>query len=151
MPGRKSRTPAELTEGQAMYVLTRLVEDRRVSQSEVGRYVKEMEEEINTLEDRLRRLRSAQSGNPVRRPGRPARTVPDDASAEEAPSTRRGKRRRRRRQKLSPERVARLRLQGHYLAMMRRLPERKRAQYKKMFREEGLEATVAALGAMSGK
>ena len=35
--------------------------------------------------------------------------------------------------------------------MMRKLPERQRAQYKKMFREEGLEATVLALGAASGK
>jgi chromatin segregation and condensation protein Rec8/ScpA/Scc1 (kleisin family) len=147
MPTRKSRTPAELTEGQAMYVLTRLVEDRRVSQTEVGQYVKEMDKEINTLEERLRRLRSAQSGGA--KVGRRVRAAVDDASVSETTTARRGKRRRKRRQQLSPERVAKLKLQGHYLAMMRRLPERKRAQFKKMFREEGLEATVVALGAAS--
>ena len=126
-----------------MYVLTRLVEDRRVSQKDVGRYVKEMAEEINTLEERLRRLRGAQSGGSAR-PARRARALSDDSSAQEAPQPRRGKRRRKR-QNLSPERIATLKLQGQYLAMMRKLSERQRAQYKKMFRERGLLATVNAL------
>lgn len=131
-----------------MYVLTRLVEDRRVSQSEVGQYVKEMEAEINTLEERLRRLRSAQSGSAIRAKRRESAT---GAEAEGVDSThRRGKRRKRRRQNLSPERVAKLKLQGHYLAMMRKLSERERAKYKKMFRKEGLEATVVALSAGKG-
>ena len=55
MPGRKSRTPTELTDSQAKYVLTRLVEDRRISQTEVGRYVKEIDAEIDELRDGLAR------------------------------------------------------------------------------------------------
>ena len=150
MPGRKSRTPTELTEGQAMYVLTRLVEDRRVSQSEVGRYVNELEQEISALEEKLRRLRSAQSAVAAR-PARRVRSTPDDAAESEPALPRRGKRRRRRRQHLSPERIATLKLQGQYLAMMRKLPERQRAQYKKMFREEGIIATVNALHLAGGE
>ena len=126
-----------------MYVLTRLVEDRRVSQTEVGRYVKEMVEEIDALEEKLRRLRSAQSGDAVRA-ARRVRSAADDASGEAA-TPRRGKRRRKRRQNLSPERIATLKLQGQYLAMMRKLSQRQRAQYKKMFREKGLLATVNAM------
>lgn len=128
-----------------MFVLTRLVEDRRVSQTEVGRYVTEMEKEISTLEDRLRRLRQAQSGAPK---GATLRRQPaaEEAPGEEATSRRRGKRHRKRRQNLSPERIAKLKLQGYYLGMMRKLPKRERAEYKKMFREQGLEATVLALG-----
>ena len=127
-----------------MYVLTRLVEDRRVSQTDVGRYVKEMEKEINTLEERLRRLRSAQSAGAARA-SRRVRAAADDASGDEPATPRRGKQRRKRRQHLSPERIATLKLQGQYLAMMRKLSKRQRAQYKKMFREEGLIATVNAL------
>lgn len=149
MPARKSRTPAELTEGQAKYVLTRLVEDRRVSQMEVGRYVKEMAAEINALEEKLRRLRSAQSGA-VARTARRVRSAADDASGHEAATRRRGKRRRKRHQTLSPERIAVLKLQGQYLALMRKLSQRKRAQYKKMFREQGLETTLRALREASG-
>jgi hypothetical protein len=146
MRGRKSRTPNELTDGQAMFVLTRLVEDRRVSQTEVGRYVQEMEAEISALEDRLRRLRQAQSGAPNGGTRR-RRATAEEASVQETTSTRRGKRRRKRHQNLSPERIARLKLQGHYLGMLRKMPKRQRAEYKKMFREQGLEATVLAMGA----
>jgi hypothetical protein len=145
MPARKSRTPVELTQGQAMYVLTRLVEDRRVSQTDVGRYVRDMDQEINTLEERLRELRSAQSGAAAKA-GRRGRTAADEAQANGTDTSRRRTGgRKRRRQNLTPERIATLKLQGQYLAMMRRLSQRQRAQYKKLFREKGLEATVKAL------
>jgi hypothetical protein len=87
MPARKSSTPPELTEGQAMYVVTRLIEDRRVSPAEVSRYVKDMAEEIDTLAERLRLLRDAQ---PRVRRGRRGRAevsgATDDSAATDARS-----------------------------------------------------------------
>jgi len=141
MSARKSSTPPELTEGQAMYVVTRLIENRRVSPAEVSRYMKDMAEEIGTLEQRLRLLRDAQ---PRVRRGRRGRADVSSA-ADDRTATGRQKRRKRRHQNLSPERLATLKLQGQYLAMMRPLSQRQRAQYKKLFREKGLEATVKAL------
>ena len=69
----------------------------------------------------------------------------DNASENETATARPVKRRRKRRQNLSPERIATLKLQGQYLAMMRKLSKRQRAQYKKLFRGQGLIATVNAL------
>lgn len=48
-----------LSPGQASYVLERLQAERRVSASDIERYVQEMKSEISTLEQRLDRLRDA--------------------------------------------------------------------------------------------
>lgn len=48
-----------LTPGQSSYVLERLISERRVSATDIERYVKEMQSEISTLEQRLQRLRDA--------------------------------------------------------------------------------------------
>ena len=48
-----------LSPGQASYVLERLIGERRVSANDIERYVKEMQSEISTLEQRLQRLRDA--------------------------------------------------------------------------------------------
>lgn len=48
-----------LSPGQAHYVLDRLIKDRRVSATEIARYVSEMGREISDLEARLARLRDA--------------------------------------------------------------------------------------------
>ena len=135
MSARKSSTPPELTEGQAMYVVTRLIENRRVSPAEVSRYVKDMAEEIDTLEQRLRLLRDAQPRVRRGRRGRAeVRSAEDDTMAT---GRQKRPRKKRRHQNLSPERLATLKLQGQYLAMMRPLSQRQRAQYKKLFRQRG--------------
>jgi hypothetical protein len=51
--------PARLSGGQASYVLERLLKERRVNQTEIGRYVGEMKREIGELEERLKSLRDA--------------------------------------------------------------------------------------------
>jgi hypothetical protein len=131
-----------------MYVVTRLIENGRLQPAEVSRFVKDMAEEIELLEQRLRLLRDAQ---PHVRRGRRGSGVlsngPDDARPKPAKQLRR----KRRHQNLSPERRAKLKLQGQYLALMRPLSLRKRSQYKKLFREKGLEATVQALREASEK
>lgn len=48
-----------LSAGQAQYVLERLIGERRISATEIERYVGEMGREISALEQRLARLRDA--------------------------------------------------------------------------------------------
>lgn len=59
MPRPPRQYSGSLTPGQASYVLERLIGERRVSAADVERYVKEMQSEISTLEQRLQRLRDA--------------------------------------------------------------------------------------------
>jgi hypothetical protein len=47
-----------MSHGQAAYVLDRLIADRRISPSEVSRYVSDMHREISDLETRLQTLRT---------------------------------------------------------------------------------------------
>ncbi|HYH09681.1 MAG TPA: hypothetical protein VEK11_21710 [Thermoanaerobaculia bacterium] len=54
-----SSSGSQLSSGQAAYVLERLIRERRVSQTDVNRYVEEMGREISDLEARLQRLRDA--------------------------------------------------------------------------------------------
>jgi hypothetical protein len=58
---RKNTSPSgtQLSSGQAAYVLERLIRERRVSQTDINRYVAEMGREISDLEARLQRLRDA--------------------------------------------------------------------------------------------
>ena len=113
----------------------------------VGEYAAEMQREIAALEERLRLLREAADLGPG---GRERRTHGGrrKAGADEASGARpRGnsRRERRRKQNLSPERLAALRLQGQYLALIRRVSARRRAQYKRLFQEKGPEAALKAL------
>jgi len=59
MPRPRLNAPApQLSHGQAAYVLERLIADRRISPSEVSRYVSDMHREISDLETRLETLRT---------------------------------------------------------------------------------------------
>ena len=59
MPRPRLNAPApQLSQGQAAYVLERLIADRRVSPGEVSRYVSDMHREISDLETRLNTLRT---------------------------------------------------------------------------------------------
>lgn len=61
---RKNATgqPPKLSGGQAVYILERLLKDRRVSQHEVNGYVSQMSAEISDLEARLQHLKDAVGG-----------------------------------------------------------------------------------------
>jgi hypothetical protein len=59
VPRPRLNVPApQLSHGQAAYVLERLIADRRISPSEVSRYVSDMHREISDLETRLETLRT---------------------------------------------------------------------------------------------
>jgi hypothetical protein len=161
------RNPESLSPGQAQYVLERLIKERRVSSSDVNRYVTEMGQEISQLEQRLQRLRDAagpaaaaavagiaagaaavaavrRGRKPGRKPGRPGRP-PGRPPASEASATgtaKRAKRGRKSRSSITPEQLASRQLQGRYLALVRRFPATRRAQYAKIAREKGREAAI---------
>jgi len=161
-PRKQSASP-QLSSGQASYVLERLISERRVSQGDINRYVAEMGREISALEERLQRLREAHGGKialaaagvaglagaaavvhrgrPGRPPGRrgPGRP-PAEPQGEQAQGT--GKVKRRRKAAITGEQLASRQLQGRYLALVRRFPATKRAQYAKVAREKGREAAI---------
>ncbi|HEX8620154.1 MAG TPA: hypothetical protein VF911_21420 [Thermoanaerobaculia bacterium] len=99
-------TESKITHGQAAYVLDRLIAERRVTRTDVNRYVAEMGREISELERRLTALREAHGGAIAavaatvaagaaaavavarRRPGRPAgRPAAIAVSATATPAT----------------------------------------------------------------
>lgn len=163
---RPRRQNAEtLSPGQAQYVLERLIKERRVASSDISRYVTEMGQEISQLEQRLQRLRDAagpaaaaavagiamgaaavatvrrgrKPGRPGRKPGRPRAAA---AGADAAASKGKRRRGRKSRASITPEQLASRQLQGRYLALVRRFPATKRAQYAKIAREKGRETAI---------
>jgi hypothetical protein len=110
-----------LSPAEAIYVIERLIADRRITAAQVATIQAEREVEIQQLEERLAMLR----GDGKR--GRPGRGRAVSAS------------------KLSPETQASQRLQGIYLNLIRRVPEAERGRFKQMAQTKGREAAVKAL------
>jgi hypothetical protein len=131
MARRKRSSSTDLSAAQAQYVVRRLLADRAIRLNQVQGYLAELDTQIETLEQQLAFLRAA-SGSSSRSGGSAGRS----AGSGKGP---------RRRRNLSPERREALRLQGHYLALIRQIPARKRAQYKEIVEKRGKEAAIAAL------
>jgi hypothetical protein len=166
MPRPPRQPSSGYTPGQAQYILERLIKDRRVSSAELSQYVSEMSQEISDLEARLQRLRDAagplaaaaavgvaagaagvamvrrgrKPGRPPGRrgPGRPPKSASASASAEGG-AKRRG---RKKSSAITEEQLASRQLQGRYLALVRRFPASKRAQFARTAKERGREAAI---------
>lgn len=176
---RRQLEQGSLTSGQAQYVLERLIRDRRVSVGDISGYVAEMGREISDLERRLAQLREAagpaavaavagvaagvagaaavrrgrkrrRPGRPPGRPGRPPAAASAAAPAEGAAKAGR-KRGRKARTAITAEQLASRQLQGRYLALVRRFPQTKRAQYAKIAKEKGREAAIREMQGVLGK
>ena len=116
-----SRT-SSLSHTEALYIIDRLIAERRISPAMVARIRSEMASEIQQLEERLASLRGEPKGSAKRR---------------SALSTSR--------QKLSAETQASRRLQGTYLNLIRRVPTNQRGQFKQIARTKGREDAIKAL------
>lgn len=123
---RQESAGSGLTPGQALYVVDRLVRERKVSARDVTRMASEMEREIADLEQRLAMLRSDRS--PSR--GRPARKSSGP---------------------VNPAVAASRRLQGEYMGLMRHITGRERARIKKIAAERGREAAVKEMRSSLGR
>ena len=119
-----------LTPGQALYVLDRLVRERRVNAREVSRMASEMNAEIADLERRLAMLR---------------------ADTGRGTAAGRGRSGRRSSRPVNPAVAASRRLQGEYMGLMRHLGTRDRARIKKVAAAKGREAAVREMRTQLGR
>jgi hypothetical protein len=139
---RKIIAPPTLSPGEATYVLERLIADRRITASEIQRYVAAMHQEIADLEQRLRTLRLASSST-VSFQGSPQ-------SVERTPPTVQSRRRRPQKTASAEVRASR-QLQGRYVSLIRQIPKYKRGQFQKIAKDRGREDAVAELRSFLGK
>ncbi len=129
--------------GQAEYVLSYLIANRRIGRADVREGLAEMGREIAALEETLAALRAVAGGAGSapgalwRGPGRLA-ALPAAVDGTPAPP---GKRRRRK-ATLSPEAKASQVVQGQYLGLIRQIPEARRAKYKKLALAKGRETAI---------
>jgi len=122
-----------ITPAQAHYVLTKMLDDRKVTRRDVAAYLGMMEKEINDLEKRLQSLRSLKEG------GSNDKSRPSKGRAGGG-----------RKSKVTAQQKASRKLQGVYMSMLRRIPKNKRAQYKTLATEKGRQAAVDAMKAALG-
>ena len=108
------------TPAQALYLIDRLVRERRITQSTVRAMAAEMDGEVRELEQRLAALRGL------------------------SPEPRSQSRRRRSSKPMSPDTMASRRIQGRSW-IIRQVPATKRGQFKKIAREQGREAAIRQL------
>jgi len=139
MRPRKMVHAPMLSPGEAMYVIERLVVDRRIESNEVERYVSAMRDEIADLEQRLHSLRSALSGGLAVRSSREERkgfvSVKRPRSRKAVPA----------------EVRASQQLQGRYLGLISQFPKYKRSQYQRIAKERGREAAMSEMRVALGK
>lgn len=124
MPRQQQSAGTGLSPSQALYVLDRLVRERRVNGREVAKMASEMTAEIADLERRLEMLRgSAGSTGRGRRTSRPVNAAV----------------------------AASRRLQGEYMGLMRHIAGRERARIKKLAASKGREAAVREMRSKLGR
>jgi len=117
----------ELTGGKAIYVLERLVADRRVAQAEISRYLAELPRTIRELQARIHELRGgAGAAEPQQAP---------NAQKVRRPKTR-----------PSVKRNGKA-LGGMYGGLIRRVPAAEQGQFEAIKSREGIAAAIAALRA----
>lgn len=127
-----------LSPGQAQYVVSRLIAERRISPGEVARYVGEIQRDIAEIEARLAHLREASGGSQ----SRSAQAQP----AAQAPLRRTPRAARTRRRRTGNP------LAGSYMGYMRQVRgERKKAKFRKIKVEQGYERAIAAIKQHLGK
>jgi Peptidase S24-like len=124
-----------VTPGQAQYVVERLIKERRVSQAEVDGYVRDMEHEIEDIEQRLADLRAASGHARV--------TASAVRSAVQAPKTRKrsagGK-------KGHPRGIA-----GTLAVLLRAIPAAEHAAIQAIRADKGIKAAIRAARAAANK
>lgn len=135
---------SQLNPAQSQYVLSRLIEDRKVSTRDIVQYLASMQTEIRALENRLEHLRTLTRGAATpavrrgRKPGRPAKAAKAAKPAK-------------RKVVLSPQQRASRQLQGVYMSLIRQVPKTKRATFQSLAREKGRQAAVDQIKAELAK
>ena len=124
MPRRAQQTPV-LNDKAAVYILDRLMNERRIAPGEVARYLADLPAEIAAIEARLQFLRGATRSD-ARSPEKSQRIA--SPKREKRPNAGNGKA-----------------LGGMYGGLIRRMPAAKQRQYKEIKRTRGIEAAIVAM------
>lgn len=131
-------TRRRVTAGEALYVLDRLVKERRLNAAEIDRLVKEMHHEIEELEGRLAALRQAAGSDRV--------SSKRSAGWRGSSASTQGRSR-----SVTPELARSRRLQGEYMGLIRHIQGPARARMKKLASDQGRQAAIKAMRASLAK
>jgi hypothetical protein len=162
-----------LTPGQAHYVITRLLNERRLTTSDIAHYLNDLQHEITTITERLATLRTASNTPPATTAQRTSRNTTHRTTSHSTPSNRKRRtpsRTTRRtpsntipsntpipsnttkaRRHFSPAARAQQQLQGRYLGYMRQLPAYARPRFQAIKARDGYDAAITALKQHLGK
>jgi len=132
---RRAEVPA-LTGSQALYILEKLVDEKKITAADIREQLAGMWREMSVLEKRIAELRGmVGSVHPVRAAKRVVKRVV--ARAKRTAKT--------------PEAAASRRLQGQYIAYIRQIPKRGRKRFAEIAKKNGREAAIAAIKKQLGK
>ena len=127
----RSATVQPLTASQARYILEKLIDEGKVTASDVTRHLAGMWQEMTFIEKRLSELRgAAASVHPVSTAKKAARRV---------------------RARITPAIQKSRALQGQYIGLLRQIPEGDRRRFQEIAKVKGRQIAVAALKRRLGK
>ena len=129
-----------LTPDQAHYVLTTLVAQRKLRQSQIDQALRNRDNEIRSLRERLASLEGMSDGASSSSRGRRAR------GRRAAPASRPVRRR-----KMSPKVRALRRLQGRYMGFVRGLKPAEKARVRAVREKQGMGAAIQLASSLAGK
>jgi len=133
------KASSQLNPAQSHYVLSRLIEDKKISTRDIVNYLASMQSEIRALENRLEHLRTLSgSSAPARRGGRPAKATKAAKAVKPAKPAKK-------KVVLSPQQRVSRQLQGVYMSLIRQVPKTRRTAYQNLAREKGRQAAVDQL------
>ncbi|HEY6051898.1 MAG TPA: hypothetical protein VIZ58_11655 [Thermoanaerobaculia bacterium] len=127
-----------LTPDQAQYVLTTLLAQRKLRQTQIDQALRNRESEIRALRERLASLEGMNDGA-ARSSGRRGRRA---GSASARPV---------RRRKMSPKVRALRRLQGKYMGFVRGLKPAEKARVRSVREKQGMAAAIQLASTLAGR
>jgi hypothetical protein len=135
-------TTHALTPGQATYIITTLLNERRLTTTDITTYLHQLHDDINAIEQRLATLRAAAPSRATRSTARNTHTPSNTTAARTGTPTKR---------RQAPATRAKRQLQGRYLGYMRQLPEHDKPRFKAIKARSGFASAITALRKHLGK
>lgn len=132
----------DLTPGQARFVLDQILKDKKIRSRDIDKYLKEMDREIESLEERLSMLRQT-----------PASGASASTRATRARKPRKGGKKgakRGSRKATTPEAQRSRQLQGQYISLIKRFSGKQRDKFKNLAKKQGREEAVKQMKAAIG-
>ena len=132
-----------LTPDQAQYVLSTLLAQRKLRQSQVDQALRNRDSEIRSLRERLATLEGMSDGAGGSRGSRRGRRSAGSSGS--------GASRPVRRRKMSPKVRALRRLQGKYMGFVRGLKPAEKARVRSVREKQGMAAAISLASSLAGK